>query len=133
MRKSILLATGLLLVTAGPALAQGSTCLRYDNIYSWKALNDKTLIVEDTLHNRFKLSLMGYCPNLKFKEQLAFKSFGGTQLSCVTKGDSVYTRDFGSHVPYNCPIADVVPYTPAMQKADEAAAAAKKAEENNSH
>lgn len=129
MKTFALLIGGALLFAATPALAS-STCLRLDSIYSWDASDNKTLIVEDNWHNKFKVSLMGYCPSLTFKERLAFKSFGGTALSCISAGDDVFTRNFGSGG-QRCPIRKVEPYTPEMQKADADAAAAKKAAEQS--
>jgi hypothetical protein len=114
---------GLAALASAPALAAPS-CLQIGQIYSWNALNDKTLIVEDNWHSKFKLSLMVPCQNLTFKERVGFKSFGGTQLSCLSRGDDVLVRDPG--FPQRCPITDIVPYTPQMEAADKAAAAAKK-------
>lgn len=104
-------------VLAGPA------CLELVRIWNWKVLDSKTLIVEDDAHQKFKMSLMGYCPNLAFKERIAFKSVGGSDLSCLGAGDYVLARDIA--IPDRCPIASVVAYTPAMEAADKAAAAAK--------
>lgn len=109
-------------LAATPVLAAPS-CLQLGQIYSWNALDNKTLIVEDNWHQKFKLSLMGYCQNLTFKERIGFKAFGGTQLSCLSKGDDVLVRDPG--FPQRCPIIDIVPYTPQMEAADKAAKAAK--------
>lgn len=107
-----------------PATA-GGTCLRQDQIYNWNALDDRTLIVEDDLHKKFKLSLMTPCEHLQFHERLGFKVFGGTALSCVTRGDDVIS---GSEIgPQHCPIKSVEPYTPEMEKADKDAKAAKDA------
>jgi hypothetical protein len=109
-------------LAATPVLAAPS-CLRLGQIYSWNALDNKTLIVEDNWHQKFKLSLMGYCQNLTFKERIGFKAFGGTQLSCLSKGDDILVRNPG--FPQRCPIIDIVPYTPQMEAADKAAKAAK--------
>jgi hypothetical protein len=126
MRKSVLLAAGLSVLTAAPAFAS-STCLQYGSLYSFNALDDKTLIVEDNWHNKFKVSLMGVCMNLTFKEGIGFKSFGPHMaLDCVSGGDDIVTRDIGIGRQH-CPIRSVVPYTPDMAKADADAAAAKKA------
>jgi hypothetical protein len=122
MKKILAAAAGLLALAAPPALA-GPACLELALVWNYKALNDKTLIVEDEAHRKFKLTLMGYCPNLPYKQRLGFKVFGGTELSCISKGDEVISRDFG--FPYRCPIMDIVAYTPAMEQADKAAAAAK--------
>ena len=88
-------------------------------IWNWKVLDNKTLIVEDDTHQKFKMSLMGYCPDLEFKERIGFKSFGGSELSCLGSGDDVLARDIA--IPDRCPITNVVPYTPAMEAADKAA------------
>jgi hypothetical protein len=106
------------------ALAQ-KPCLRQDQIYNWNAPNDTTLIVEDDLHKKFKLTLLSKCISLTFKQTLGFKVFGGTGLSCVSPGDSVFTGDVTG--PQRCSIKTVEAYTPDMEKADKAAAAAAKA------
>ena len=123
MRKiSAVLAVGAALIATQASAAPG--CLQLGRIWSWKAVDNKTLIVEDTIHQKFKLSLMGYCPNLQFRERVGFKAFGGTQLSCMSKGDYVLVR---GPIDGRCPIIDIVPYTPEMEKADKASAAAKAA------
>ena len=114
--------TAALLVT--PALA-GRTCLQQSQIYNWKALNDRTLIVEDNRHDKFKLSLMVSCQHLQFHENLGFRTFSNTALACVSKGDEVIS---GTAIgPQHCPIKTIEPYTPDMEKADKAAAEAAKA------
>jgi hypothetical protein len=111
-----------LLVT--PALAN-RTCLQQGLIYSWKPLDDRTLIVEDNFHDKFKLSLMVSCQHLQFKENLGFRTFSNTALACVTKGDEVLV---GSSIgPQHCPIKTIDPYTADMEKADKAAADAARA------
>jgi len=115
------LAAALLL--SGQAMAAG-TCLRQANIYNWNSLNDRTVIVEDDFHQKFKLSLMTPCLNMQYKERLGFKTFGGTALSCISRGDDVIA---GSQIgPQHCPISKIEPYTPEMEKADKDAAAAAK-------
>ncbi len=127
--KKLLLAAGLAVLVATPALANPN-CLMLSQIWNWKAVDNKTLIVEDNYHQKFKLGLMGYCPNLPFKEALAFKVIGGTGLSCITKGDLVITHQFPEGG-FRCPIVNIVSYTPEMEKADKAAAAAKAAQHGN--
>ncbi len=129
MRKIILALAGLAVLTATPAFASGA-CLQYGSIYNFKALDDKTLIVEDEVHNKFKVSLLGVCPELTFKEGIGFKTFGPHMaLTCVSGGDSIVTRDAGIGG-QRCPIRSVTPYTADMAKADADAAAAKKAAEH---
>jgi hypothetical protein len=107
-----------------PAFA-ATPCLRQSQIYNWNALNDRTVIVEDDYHKKFKLTLMTPCLHMQFHERLGFKTFGGTALSCVTKGDQIIA---GSEIgPQHCPISSIEPYTPEMEKADKDAAAAAKA------
>jgi len=130
MKTKLLVTLGFAAVLSTPALAD-PTCLEFGRIYNWKALDNKTLIVEDNWHHKYKLSLMGYCPNLTWKERVSFRSIGGTELSCMTKGDEVDVRDIG--IPARCPITNIVPYTLEMEKADKAAAAAKAQQNPNSY
>jgi hypothetical protein len=114
----------LALLAAAPASAVPS-CLQIGQIWNWNAPDNKTLIVEDNWHQKWKLSLMGPCINLTFKERVGFQSIGGFDgLTCLTKGDNVTIRNPG--FPQRCPITNIVPYTPQMEAADKAAAAAKK-------
>jgi hypothetical protein len=106
------------------ALAQ-KPCLRQDQIYNWNAPNDTTLIVEDDLHRKFKITLLSKCISLTFKQRIGFKVFGGTGLSCVSPGDMVITGDPTG--PQRCAIKTVEAYTPDMERADKAAADAAKA------
>lgn len=126
MKKHILFAAGISLLLAGPAFAS-PTCLAISQIYNFNAPDNKTLIVEDNTHNKFKVNLLGFCQGLTFKEGVAFKSVGGTGLSCLAAGDNVIVHNMGTG-PQRCSIRSVEPYTAAMQKADAEAAAAKKAE-----
>jgi Family of unknown function (DUF6491) len=106
------------------AMAAGA-CLRQANIYNWNSLNDTTVIVEDDYHTKFKLTLMTPCLNMQYKEHLGFKSFGGSALSCISRGDEIIA---GSQIgPQHCPISKIEVYTADMEKADKDAAAAKKA------
>jgi hypothetical protein len=110
---------------AQPAAAPRA-CLRFGEIYSWKVLDPKTVVVEDNGHHKFKMSLMGYCPNLSYRERIGFRSPGSSDLSCMTPGDELIVNQFGTGA-QRCPITSIVPYTPAMEAADNAAAAAKRA------
>ncbi|HWU25379.1 MAG TPA: DUF6491 family protein [Rhizomicrobium sp.] len=118
MKANLMAALGAALILSTPAWAENS-CLMVNQIWSWKAPNDRTLIVEDTWHHKFRLSLMGPCPYLNFKERLGFQAVGGTGLSCLSKGDTVLVRNLG--VPQHCPIVDIVPYTAQIEQMDKAA------------
>jgi hypothetical protein len=130
MFKSILAGmAGIAILASAPAHAN-SRCLEVGQIYNFKALDDKTLIVEDNLHNKFRVALLGTCPGLTFKEGIGFKTFGPhSRLTCVSGGDSIVTRDIGIGG-QRCAIQRVEPYTAEMMKADADAAAAKKAAEH---
>lgn len=124
MKTKLACAALLSMLCSTSAFAAGS-CLRQSQIYNWKALDDRTLIVEDDFHAKFKLTLLSPCTNLTFKQGLGFKTFGGTALSCVSKGDEILT---GTPIgPQHCPIVKIEPYTAEMEKADKDAAAAAKA------
>jgi hypothetical protein len=121
MRNAIFAALGLTLLSA--SVHAQPACLQVGRIWSWKPLDKKTLIVEDLLHRKFKVSIMGFCPALPYKLTLGFKSNGGINgLDCLRRGDDVISHDVG--IPYICPITSIVPYTPAMERADQTAAAA---------
>ena len=123
MKTYLAIAALALALAAGQARAAGM-CLREANIYNWNAPNDRTVIVEDDFHNKYKLTLMSPCINLQYKLRLGFRTFGGTGLSCVSRGDEVIASSpIG---PQRCPITKIEPYTPEMEKADKAAAAEKK-------
>jgi hypothetical protein len=126
MRKTILTVAALAALSPQAASAYGD-CLRVGYVHNWTAKDDRTLIVEDDWRKKFKLQLMGYCTNLPWHERLAFKAFGGTELSCLTPGDEVITREFGTGV-QRCVIRHIDEYTPDMEKADKAAAEAAKYE-----
>ncbi len=119
-------------VVAGVALlastqafaASTSPCVRNIDIWGYSAPNDKTLILETSRHKKFKVSVMGTCWNLDFKEHVAFRSIGGSELSCLSRGDQVISHDMGMR--QTCSITKIEDYTPAMQAADKAAKEAKK-------
>jgi len=104
-----------------PAHANTS-CLQIGRVWSFKPLANRTLIIEDDLHQKFRVALMSYCPHLPFKLNLAIQSTSGVNgLDCVRRGDNVVSQDAGG--PYTCPVMSVVPYTADMEKADKAKSA----------
>lgn len=121
MRKALFLAAALAALI--PAAAQASPCLQENQIWNWHALSDKTLIVENEVHQKFRLSLIGTCQNLRFYQNLGFRSVGGTGMSCLGPGDMVTSHDFATG-PQHCAITHIEPYTHDMEAADRAAAAA---------
>jgi len=130
MKATLVLTATLAAALAVSAAAQTTgtatrnACLRFGEIYSWVAPDNRTLIVEDNLHQKFRVSLMGYCPNVTFKERVGFRSPGAMRLTCLSPGDDVIVNNSGAGF-QRCPIRSIVAYTAAMQKADETAKAAK--------
>ncbi len=97
-------------------------CLRQDMIQGWKVLNDSTLVVTDRVGKKFRLSLTGACHDLQFQTALAFKPFGGSGLSCLTRNDAVLVSLPGyDSPPERCLISRIDDYTAAMENADETA------------
>lgn len=74
---------------------------------------DKTVIVEDYRHKKFKVDLMEACPGLRFKEVVGFKSVGGTGLSCLGPGDDLIRNETAASP--RCVISKVEPYNPEME------------------
>jgi hypothetical protein len=114
---------------AVPALAQTPArpdCLRLGQIDSFSALkdNDRAFVVIDKFHRRFKVGLAFRCPGVEFNMGVGFKTSQGGALACVSRGDTVISRDV-TQAGDRCPISSVELYTPAMEAADKAATAAK--------
>ncbi|HWA68652.1 MAG TPA: DUF6491 family protein [Rhizomicrobium sp.] len=134
MEHRLLLTLALLSCTA-PAFAQPQpqpqplskpepACLRQIDVYSFEPVaGNRALIVTDRRHNRYRVRFLGICNDLQFNMGLAFKTHGAGSLSCIGQGDSVIHRDPAGSP--QCLIAGVDWQTPAMDKADAQAAAAR--------
>ena len=129
MRLSIAASLALILFASSSAYAQSAApktvCLRQDMVRGWDVVNDRTLIVTDTVGKKFALSLMPGCRNLKFNIRLAFKAFGGTGLSCLGRNDSVLVPPGAGDVAQRCMIADVQAYSATTPPSPGTAAPAK--------
>ncbi len=138
MKTILFLAAAASAFVAGPASAQGQSqdqeqwnlnnpqrqaCVRIGEIYGWQPVNDRTLIIRNNRQQKFKVDLVGICPGLRFKLGIGVRSFGGSELSCVSPGDDIFFHDTGMTM--RCSIAKVAAYTPQMEKADKDAAAKK--------
>ena len=122
-----LLAMGASLAT--PAFAQpaaSQVCLQPIRFYSWKALDNKSVIVTDRLRHDYKLSLAPGCFNIDYSLGLGIKSFSTSQLSCIARGDRVVVPRSAGMPRQTCVIEKVEAYTPDMAKADALAKAAAK-------
>ena len=107
--------------------AIAATCAsRLGQVDSFSAIrgNERAFVVTDKLRRRFRINLMYRCPGLDFNMAVGFKTLESGSLACIARGDTVISRDV-TRAGDRCPISSVEPYTPAMEAADKAAAAAK--------
>jgi hypothetical protein len=113
-------ACATVLCIADPALAAPGVCLRQIDMYSFDAVpGNRSLVVEDRSHQRYRMNFAGVCSGLQFKMGLRFKSFGTSNLSCLSRGDQVLQHDPVVRTP--CIIKDIQRQTPEMDRADLAA------------
>ena len=106
MRRFLSALAGLAILAATPAAA--ATCIRQNDIWNLSSINDKTLILENSRHQKWSAKLIGTCSEFKFRERIAIKSFTGFPLSCVESGDTVITRSPG--FTGRCSIVSIKPY-----------------------
>lgn len=105
-----LLAATVLAAPATIATAQPErACLQNNRIWSWRALDDRTLVVTDRNYRPFLVRLGGGCIGLGNNPtmQLQFRTW--LNLSCLKRGDEVrvFDRALGR---LNCFVQDVQPY-----------------------
>jgi len=99
-------------VVAAPALGGGTSCVRHNDIYNWAAISDKQLVVENYRHQRVLLNLIGTCYGFKFREAIAFRNRGASDLDCISPGDGVFVRDNG--LGGRCAVTSVAPFDGPM-------------------
>jgi Family of unknown function (DUF6491) len=115
--KTAILAVALATLACLPATAQPSmppsggahACLRSDDIRDWKAIDSKTLVVEDSFHNTYQVALAAACEGLQFKDRVAFRPAAPIHLTCMGPGDDVAIRQLGTTSFARCPIATITP------------------------
>ena len=95
-------------MAATPAMAD--RCIRHNDLWNWQAVNNKTIILENTRHQKWLVKLIGTCDDLNFHQRLAIRSPGASQLDCVERGDTVITHEIGFRGV--CAITSIEPYTP---------------------
>ena len=94
-----------------PAREQQKACLQNNRIWSWRVINERTLIVADRENRPFLVRLTGGCVGLTNATlRLAFRTH--TDLGCLEHGDSVAFRA-PALGPMSCFVTDVEPYAPA--------------------
>lgn len=116
-----------LLASTLPVLAQPPAppraCLQVGRVYDFQPNRDnRSLIVTDSLRKKYKVTLLGICPDLKYRLSLGFHSRGTGSLQCLAPGDEVVMRREAG-IGGRCPIKSIEYYTPEMEKADAAAKA----------
>jgi hypothetical protein len=129
------LLTAALLCSAAPVMAQPPSppagppaeppCLRQFTMYDFKIVpGNRSLVVIDLSGRRYRVNFIGQCYNIQYDLGLRFKTNGVSNLSCVSKGDSVLYRDPAG--PGICIVRDVQYQTPTLDQQDAATAAALK-------
>ena len=115
--KTFVMATTFATLAVVPAAAQpamppsagNGACLRSDSIQDWKAVDNKTLVVEDSFHNTYQVTMATACEGLRYKERVAFAPAAPVHLTCMGPGDDVAIRQLGTTSFARCPIATITP------------------------
>ena len=85
-------------------------CLQNNRIWTWRVINERTLIVGDRENRPFLVRLTGGCVGLTNATlRLAFRTH--TNLGCLEHGDSIAFRA-PALGPMSCFVTDVEPYVP---------------------
>ena len=92
---------------AMPPSAGNGACLRSDSIQDWKAVDNRTLLVEDSFHNTYQVTMAAACEGLRYKERVAFAPAAPVHLTCMGPGDDVAIRQLGTTSFARCPIATI--------------------------
>ena len=110
---SLVLFTLLTGATAVPAPRGGDSeiCLQNNRIWSWNALDDRTLVITDRTNRRFLVNLSGGCIQLSVNPILALRFITRTNLGCLQPGDSVSYRALALGR-LSCFVNGVQPYAP---------------------
>jgi hypothetical protein len=124
-----LMAAGITLFASAltPALAAPDpNCIAPIDFWSWKSLNDRTVILTNRSRHDFKVSLQPGCWDMKFAINLGVKSFSTSRLQCISRGDWVIVPRDAGFPGQRCMIEKIEAYTPEMAKADAVAKAMSK-------
>ncbi len=113
-----ILAIGMVSSAAAQPSSSAQTCLSQNKVDGWKVIDDRTLIVNDRLGRKYKLSLARGCHDLQFPMRLGFSADTGFGLSCLQRHGYVFVPANGPNFAQRCLIEDVQPYTAQMQHDD---------------
>jgi hypothetical protein len=110
--KNLLLSGALALLLVGPVAAiessdqaepQKPSCAWSRYIDTFKMIDDKTVILEQSPGRRYKATLKNRCHDLKFSFRIAVSSHG----SCLRSGDALIVRSPGDFTT-RCYIDEIV-------------------------
>lgn len=83
-------------------------CLQNNRIWSWRVVNDRTLIVGDRQNREFLVRLTGGCLGLR-QEMTALRFRTWTSLGCLGQGDRV-SFNAPALGEMTCIVTDVLPF-----------------------
>ena len=109
--------------TAPAYAASDPNCVAPINFWSWKALDNKTVVITDRSRHDYKLSLAPGCFDIDFNLNIGVKSFSTSRLQCISRGDQLVVPAGGGMPRQYCMIQKVEAYTPEMAHADAVAKA----------
>lgn len=125
-RKSVFAAALLALGLGATLPAAAASCIAPINFYSWKSVNNRTVVLTDRSRHDWRVSLAPGCFNLDFALGIGVKSFSTSRLQCISRGDYIVVpRDVGISGE-RCMITKVEPYTAEMAHDDAVAKALKR-------
>jgi hypothetical protein len=76
----------------------------------WQALDNRSIVLEDVNHKKYKATFMGPCPGIRSTAVIALSNRGPVELDQFT---TVILPDG-----LRCPIKELVPYTAEMEQED---------------
>ena len=93
-RKIALMAATLVggLTASSAFAADDRACLQNNRIWSWRAINERTLVVTDLYYRPFLVRLSGGCVGLN-NATVALQFNTWTDLGCLRQGDRVSFRE----------------------------------------
>jgi hypothetical protein len=117
--KKLLIASALLALFAAPVGAvetedqsKKATCAWARQIDTFKIIDDKTVILQQSPSKRYLATLSNRCHDLRFSMRIAVDSFS----SCLRRGDALIVRSPGS-IATRCYIDDIV-LLPKKERSD---------------
>ena len=124
--KNLVLTSALLALLTGPVVAvedandragdRGYHCLHANYLNSFKLIDPKTVVFEQSPSKRYRVTLVSNCRELNWHESVAVKS----HTTCLGPGDSLIMKEPGGFL-RRCMIKDVAffPKPKKGQKAEE--------------